>query len=88
MQTILEMERYLKDEPKIISYYQLPSNLNDPWDMFSKPLQDGGDGKSQKCIFSESNTDTEKSDDTDDEKYDRGIVIGIHHIVHSIRPAI
>lgn len=62
------MERYLKDEPKIISYYQLPSNLNDPWDMFSKPLQDGGDGKSQKCIFSESNTDTEKSDDTDDEK--------------------
>ncbi|CAG2116630.1 unnamed protein product, partial [Medioppia subpectinata] len=37
-QTMLEMERYLKDEPKIRSLDQFTA---DPWDMFSKPLMTG-----------------------------------------------
>ncbi|RWS17348.1 Krueppel-like factor 6 [Dinothrombium tinctorium] len=59
------MERYLKDEPKIRSFHK----LNDPWDMFSKPLKTDKALKGEnEGMMIESMTDTEKSDDTDDEK--------------------
>lgn len=59
----MEMERYLKDEPKMRSYHK----HNDPWDMFSKPMKK--EKKSgTKVIGSMSIIDSDKSDDTDDEK--------------------
>jgi krueppel-like factor 6/7 len=59
LQTMLEMERYLKDEPKIRSLDQFPS---DPWDMFSKPLMTGN--RRNEMII----TDIENKSDTEDEK--------------------
>jgi krueppel-like factor 6/7 len=58
-QTMLEMERYLKDEPKIRSLNQFSS---DPWDMFSKPLMKGNQ-RSEMII-----PDIESKSDTEDEK--------------------
>jgi krueppel-like factor 6/7 len=58
-QTMLEMERYLKDEPKIRSIDQFSS---DPWDMFSKPLMKGNQ-RNEMII-----PDIENKSDTEDEK--------------------
>ncbi|KAF4521196.1 hypothetical protein B566_EDAN011218 [Ephemera danica] len=33
-----EMERYLKEEPKLQSYKKLPTELDTPWDVFSAPV--------------------------------------------------
>ncbi|XP_074596763.1 Krueppel-like factor 6 [Brevipalpus obovatus] len=92
-QTILEMERYLKDEPKIRSYHKSPpSHLKDPWDMFSKPLSEEDiterldDECDDKCgLHSGSQTDTDKfSDDTDDEKCPLPASTLHHHKHHII----
>ncbi|XP_073976170.1 Krueppel-like factor 7 isoform X2 [Rhodnius prolixus] len=37
IKTCYEMERYLKDEPKLQSYKKLPTELDTPWDMFTVP---------------------------------------------------
>lgn len=38
MQTCYEMERYLKDEPKLQSYKKLPTELDTaPWNLFRAP---------------------------------------------------
>jgi krueppel-like factor 6/7 len=58
-QTMLEMERYLKDEPKIRPFEPFTS---DPWDMFSKPLMKGN--KRNEMIIA----DIESKSDTEDEK--------------------
>jgi len=36
-QTCYEMERYLKDEPKLQSYKKLPTDLDTPWNLFTAP---------------------------------------------------
>lgn len=36
-QTCYEMERYLKDEPKLQSYKKLPTELDTPWHVFTAP---------------------------------------------------
>ncbi|EAT37932.1 AAEL010126-PA [Aedes aegypti] len=35
--TCYEMERYLKDEPKLQTYKKLPADLDTPWDLFAAP---------------------------------------------------
>ncbi|RZF49319.1 hypothetical protein LSTR_LSTR006733 [Laodelphax striatellus] len=35
--TCYEMERYLKDEPKLQSYKKLPTELDTPWNLFTAP---------------------------------------------------
>ncbi|XP_059484283.1 Krueppel-like factor 6 [Neocloeon triangulifer] len=37
-QNCYEMERYLKEEPKLQSYKKLPTDLDTPWNMFSAPV--------------------------------------------------
>lgn len=37
LQTCYEMERYLKDEPKLQSYKKLPTELDNPWHVFVAP---------------------------------------------------
>uniref|UniRef100_A0A1B6G7W6 C2H2-type domain-containing protein n=2 Tax=Proconiini TaxID=565685 RepID=A0A1B6G7W6_9HEMI len=37
-QTCYEMERYLKDEPKLQSYKKLPTDLDTPWNLFTAPV--------------------------------------------------
>lgn len=38
LQTCYEMERYLKDEPKLQSYKKLPTELDTaPWNLFRAP---------------------------------------------------
>ena len=56
---MLEMERYLKDEPKIRPFEPFTS---DPWDMFSKPLMKGNQ-RNEMII-----ADIENKSDTEDEK--------------------
>ncbi|XP_054168092.1 Krueppel-like factor 6 [Oppia nitens] len=55
-QTMLEMDRYLKDEPKIRHLDQFPC---DPWDMFSKPLMIGNQRNEMIIPDIESKSDTE-----------------------------
>ncbi|XP_055312036.1 Krueppel-like factor luna [Sitodiplosis mosellana] len=38
-QTCYEMERYLKDEPKLQSYKKLPTDLDSAWDLFATPAR-------------------------------------------------
>ena len=59
LQTMLEIERYLKDEPKIRAFETFTSA---PWDMFSKPLMKGN--QRNEMIVS----DVESKSDTEDEK--------------------
>lgn len=37
-QTCYEMERYLKDEPKLQSFKKLPTELDTPWNLFTAPI--------------------------------------------------
>lgn len=39
IQTCYEMERYLKDEPKLQSYKKLSAELDTPWDLFAAPAR-------------------------------------------------
>lgn len=39
LQTCYEMERYLKDEPKLQSYKKLSNDMDTPWDLFAAPAR-------------------------------------------------
>ena len=41
LKTCYEMERYLKEEPKLRSLQKLPSDLDTPWDIFASPSWNG-----------------------------------------------
>lgn len=63
---MLEMERYLKDEPKMRVYNKLPSH---PWDMFSKPLK-GKNGCSHQELVIGTSFDLEKLSSAEDDESD------------------
>lgn len=75
MQTVLEMERYLKDEPKAQFFHDKrpPALLEDPWDMFSKPLKSKKVSRNKRLPIEAAfcfdfGKKSFSSEDTDDEK--------------------